>query len=459
MPIIAFYGSDKQAYIDAGVIRAVADKIATRGTNFWYDSTAAQILEGVTLPADWPAAAVACHHTVCRARHRTACVHAVGIAGHLGRVDASGTVGRPLTRRAPLAALYLTGYVGYFAGRLAPLPARSPPMLFTLISRLTRNLIVAIPVAMLAGLLYGALAPTGWLKATIIPLTFLMVYPMMVNLQFRKVLEGGDLKVQAAAQLLNFAVIPLIAYALGRVFFADQPFLALGLLLAALLPTSGLTISWTGLSAGNVGAAVKMTVIGLVLGALVTPLYVQVLLGARVQVDLLAVGAQILFVVLLPMAAGYVTRQQLVRRVGQPAYQREWAPRFSPLSTLGVLGIAFVAMALQSRNLLAQPAGLLQMLVPLLLLYVLNFVLSTVVARTLFPRGDALALVYGTVLRNLSIALALAMNAFGAEGAQTALLIALAYIVQTQSAAWYAKFADRLFGPRPAPAPAAGQKN
>jgi len=54
VPIIAFYGADKQAYLDAGVIRAVADKIATRGSNFWYDSTPAQILEGLTLPPDWP---------------------------------------------------------------------------------------------------------------------------------------------------------------------------------------------------------------------------------------------------------------------------------------------------------------------------------------------------------------------------------------------------------------------
>ncbi len=57
VPIIAFYGPDKKAHIDAGVIRAVADKIATRGTNFWYDASPAQILEGVTLPAGWPAPA------------------------------------------------------------------------------------------------------------------------------------------------------------------------------------------------------------------------------------------------------------------------------------------------------------------------------------------------------------------------------------------------------------------
>ncbi len=61
VPIIAFYDADKNAYIDAGVIRAVANKIATRGTNFWYDATPAEILDGVTLPAGWPApAALTC---------------------------------------------------------------------------------------------------------------------------------------------------------------------------------------------------------------------------------------------------------------------------------------------------------------------------------------------------------------------------------------------------------------
>ena len=55
VPIVAFYGPDKQAYLDAGVIRAVADKIATKGTNFWYEADAAGILAGIPLPAGWPA--------------------------------------------------------------------------------------------------------------------------------------------------------------------------------------------------------------------------------------------------------------------------------------------------------------------------------------------------------------------------------------------------------------------
>lgn len=55
----------------------------------------------------------------------------------------------------------------------------------------------------------------------------------------------------------------------------------------------------------------------------------------------------------------------------------------------------------------------------------------------------------GLLMRNLSIALALAMNVFGLAGAQAALVIALAYVVQVQSAAWYVKLTKRVFrGPR-----------
>jgi len=116
-----------------------------------------------------------------------------------------------------------------------------------------------------------------------------------------------------------------------------------------------------------------------------------------------------------------------------------------------VLGIVFVAMALKAQQLAAHPAELLKLILPLLALYGINYLLSTLVARTLLPRGDAIALVYGTVMRNLSIALALAMNAFGAAASDAALVITLAYIIQVQSAAWYVKLTDTLFGKKPVP--------
>ena len=48
--------------------------------------------------------------------------------------------------------------------------------------------------------------------------------------------------------------------------------------------------------------------------------------------------------------------------------------------------------------------------------------------------------------------LAIAIGVFREEGADAALLIALAYIVQVQAAAWYVRWTDRFFGAAPAPA-------
>ncbi len=54
VPIPAFFGADKRPYLDAGVIRAVADKVERRGTNLWYESSPSEILGGVRLPDGWP---------------------------------------------------------------------------------------------------------------------------------------------------------------------------------------------------------------------------------------------------------------------------------------------------------------------------------------------------------------------------------------------------------------------
>ncbi len=56
VPIPAFYDGNKRAYLEAGVVRAIADKVAQHGTNLWFDATAEQLLAGVSLPAGWPAA-------------------------------------------------------------------------------------------------------------------------------------------------------------------------------------------------------------------------------------------------------------------------------------------------------------------------------------------------------------------------------------------------------------------
>ncbi len=321
--------------------------------------------------------------------------------------------------------------------------------MWKLLQKMSKNLTLAIPAMMLAGFLFGVFIDAAFLKTLIVPFTFLMVYPMMVTLNIQKVFEGGDVKAQVLTQVINFGVVPFLAYAAGLIFFKNQPYMALGLLLAGLVPTSGMTISWTGFARGNLAAAVKMTVIGLTLGSIATPVYVRLLMGTSIEIDMAGIFKQIVVIVFIPMAAGYVTRRYLVKKHGEKGFKASVAPKFPPLSTLGVVGIVFIAMALKARAIAAAPGMLLYILIPLVIIYGFNFTFSSLVGKWLLPRGDAIALVYGSVMRNLSIALAIAINAFGKQGASAALVVAVAYIIQVQSAAWYVKLTDKIFGPAP----------
>lgn len=311
---------------------------------------------------------------------------------------------------------------------------------------LQKNLIWSIPLFMILGLVVGSQFPVIFLKSWIVPLTFLMVYPMMVSMNMKQLLNKGGNKVQITALIINFLVTPFIGYAIGKLVFPDQPLIALGLLLACLLPTSGMTISWTGFAKGNVPAAVKMTIIGLIVGSLITPLYLKFLMGTVVSISMVEIFTQIVFIVFLPLVAGYLTQIFLKKSFGVEKFESNYKPKFPLISTIGVLGIVFVSMALKASSILANPVVLLYYFIPLIVLYAINFFISTMVGKLLFNRGDGIALVYGTVMRNLSIALAIAMGVFGEKGSEIALVIALAYIIQVQAAAWYVKFTDRIFG-------------
>ncbi len=52
-----------------------------------------------------------------------------------------------------------------------------------------------------------------------------------------------------------------------------------------------------------------MTVIGLTLGSIATPFYVRMLMGTTIEIDMAAIFKQIVVIVFIPMAAGYLTRR------------------------------------------------------------------------------------------------------------------------------------------------------
>ena len=54
VPIPAFFGANNEAFLNAGVIRALADKFEQGGSNLWFEQDAETLLEGVAAAKDWP---------------------------------------------------------------------------------------------------------------------------------------------------------------------------------------------------------------------------------------------------------------------------------------------------------------------------------------------------------------------------------------------------------------------
>jgi len=322
--------------------------------------------------------------------------------------------------------------------------------MFRLLQFIQKNLVYVIPISMICGLIGGGyLFDAKPLKQLIIPITFLMVYPMMVTLNVKSIFKGSDLKLQLTTQFINFIIVPVIVFSIGKMFLGGEAekygLWAVGLFLIGVLPASGMTISWTGFARGNKEAATKMLVFGLMIGSVAAPVYTKVFMGTTVDVDIVHMFKQICIFVFVPLAAGILTQNYLLKKHGKKVWMDVYKPKFPPISALGVTLIAFVAMSLKAKNIIANPEDILTIVIPLAVFYFLSYALLTLTGKLFFSREDAIAMVFGVVMRDLSIALAIAMTAFKEQGMTIALLISLAYVIQIQSAAWYVKLVPILF--------------
>jgi ACR3 family arsenite efflux pump ArsB len=321
-------------------------------------------------------------------------------------------------------------------------------MLRNFLTAVKENLIYVVVASLVAGLAFGQVAGTGTrslLKAAVLPVLFLMIYPMMINIDLKEVINlRRHAKPVGLSLIVNFAVAPLVAVGLARTFFAGNPAYAVGLYFIALIPTSGMTAAWTGLADGDLEAALVAMAVNLLAAVAILPAYLSVLVPASVAFDPTALYRQLAQVVVLPMVAGNLTRRVLLRQYGSDGFTR-LKPMFGGLSSVGVMLIVFIAMTMRSQSILADPVASASTIVPLVVFYAVVLVVGAGLGQTLLDTERGVSLVYATSMRNLSIALAIVVAA-GSVPAEAILPIALAYILQPPLGAAYMHYRRDVVG-------------
>ena len=141
--------------------------------------------------------------------------------------------------------------------------------------------------------------------------------------------------------LAQFTVMPLLAWALARVFSLDEA-LALGVVLVGCCPGGTASNVITYLAKGDLALSVGMTGVSTLLAPFLTPLLTWALAGKSVNVDVASMFLSILWVVILPIVVG-LTIKALWPRFTEKAV--DYLPAFSSVAIALIVAIIIAANA------------------------------------------------------------------------------------------------------------------
>ena len=199
----------------------------------------------------------------------------------------------------------------------------------------------------------------GQVKPTVInPLLGVIMFGMGLTLRaddFRIVFSRPkDVIIGCLAQ---FTVMPLLAWALAKIFALDEA-LTVGVVLVGCCPGGTASNVITYLAKGDLALSVGMTGVSTLLAPVLTPLLVLLLAGQTVNVDVTGMLLSILWVVILPIAAGLLVKRFWPR-------QTTAATAYLPaLSTLAICAIVLIVIAANASKLMS--SGLIIILVVML---------------------------------------------------------------------------------------------
>ncbi len=309
---------------------------------------------------------------------------------------------------------------------------------------INRYMIQLLLLAVVAGLVVGYFCPG--LGKTLQPLypgcLFVMLYPMMIGIKLGEVAGAAQkLGFLTVALVLNYLLSPLAAAALANVFLGSYPDFAVGLILTGVVSCAGMIVAWTGMAGGNMPLALLVTVVSLLAGIVLIPIWMLKLAGIYVAVDAFSMFKTILIAIVIPLILGNLTRIGLVKWKGKKTFM-EFKPIFPAVSALGMYSVFFISMSAEAATLFDHLEYILIIAAPLTILYALLFITGILCAYFMkMNYVDMVALTYGVGGKNISIALALAVLFFSPR---TVMIIAINPPIQVLFMVGFFKLSSRI---------------
>ncbi len=299
-----------------------------------------------------------------------------------------------------------------------------------------RYLSIWVALCIVVGVTLGNVLPglfeliAGWevrhVNIPVAVLIWLMIYPMMIQIDFAAVRDVGKKPRGLMLTLvINWLIKPFTMAALGwlffRVLFVDlvdpataSEYIA-GMILLGVAPCTAMVFVWSQLTDGDPNyTLVQVSVNDIIMIFAFAPLAAFLLGVSDIHVPWATLLLSVVLYVVLPLVVGVITRRRLDRNSSDHHEVDNFVARLKPWSVVGLLATVVLLFAFQAETIISQPLAIVLIAAPLLLQTYGIFALAYFAAKQMrLPHNIAApASLIGTS-NFFELAVAVAISLFG----------------------------------------------
>ena len=325
-----------------------------------------------------------------------------------------------------------------------------------------RYLTVWVGLAIVVGIAAGSLVPEVFavvaglefahVNLVIALLIWLMIYPMMVQIDFSSIKDVGKKpKGLLLTIVINWLIKPFSMALLGWLFFkgifADwvDPSTATeyiaGMILLGVAPCTAMVFVWSQLTKGDANyTLVQVSINDVIMIFAFAPIAGFLLGVSDITVPWNTLLMSVVLYVLVPLIAGAITRKKLDKK-NDHSRLNQFLATMKPWSIIGLLATVVLLFGFQSETILAKPEAIVLIAIPLLIQTYGIFALAYWLAKRMrLPHNIAApACMIGTS-NFFELAVAVAISLFGLHsGAALATVVGVLVEVPVMlSLVWFA---------------------